>query len=72
MQKYSYLLHQICDVKDSNYIKVSSVIALYLIITKMNGYSENINGNKCSTLVSTNKSKEIIKYMKNYGVKSEI
>ena len=34
---------------------------LYLIINKINGYIDEINGNKYLTLVSTNKSKEILK-----------
>ena len=38
----------------------------------MNGYFEEINGNKYLTLAPTNETKEKIKNMKNYGVKSEI
>ena len=38
----------------------------------MNGYLEEINGNKYLTLVPTNESKEKVKNMKNYGLKSEI
>ena len=39
----------------------------------MNGYFEEINGNKYLTLVSTNENKEIIKkYMKNSRIKSDI
>ena len=34
-------------------------------------YFEEINENKCLTLVSSNKSKEKIKTMKNCGLKSE-
>ena len=34
---------------------------LYLIFNKVNGYIEEINGNKYLTLVSTNKNKEKIK-----------
>ena len=37
---------------------------LYLIFNKVNGYSEEINGNKFLTLVPTSKSKE--KKLKNY------
>ena len=39
----------------------------------MNGYFEEINGNKYLTLVATNECKEKIKriYLKNYGLKSE-
>ena len=38
----------------------------------MNEYFEEINKNKYLTLVSTNESKEMIKKMRNYGVKSDI
>ena len=38
----------------------------------MNGYFEEIDGTKYLTLVPSNKSKEIVKNMKNFGVKSEI
>ena len=44
-------------VKDSKYVKIDNVNPLYLIIKKVNGYFEEINGNKYSTLVSTNESK---------------
>ena len=37
---------------------------LYLIIGKVNGYSKQINGNKYLTLVSTNKSKKMVKKCK--------
>ena len=43
-----------------------------LVFGKVNRYFEEINGNKYLTLVPTNESKEKIKNMKNYGVKSEI
>ena len=52
--------------------KINSVNPVYFIINKVNGYFEEINGNKYLTLVPTNESKEKIKNMKNYGVKSEI
>ena len=48
-------------IKDSKYVKVNSVNPLYLIINKVNGYFEEINGNKYLTLVPTNESKEKIK-----------
>ena len=38
----------------------------------MNGYFEQINKNKCLSLVTTNENKEMIKKMKSRGVKSEI
>ena len=52
--------------------KINSVNPVYFIINKVNGYFEEINGNKYLTLVPANESKEKIKNMKNYGVKSEI
>ena len=45
-------------IKDSKYIKINSVNPLYLIFSKVNGYFEEINGNKYLTLVPTNESKE--------------
>ena len=48
-------------IKDSKYIKINSVNPLYLIFSKVNGYFEEINGNKYLTLVPTNESKEKIK-----------
>ena len=51
-------------IKDSNYIKNNSVNPLCLIFSKVNGYFQEIKGNKFSTLVSTNKSKEKIKKYK--------
>ena len=55
-------------MKGSDYVKINSVNPLYLIIYKVNGCIEcksieEKNGNKCLTLVSTNKNKEVlIKY----------
>ena len=59
-------------IKDSKYIKSNRVNPLRLIFTKVNGYFKEINGNKYLNLVPTNKSKEKIKNMNNYGAKSEI
>ena len=59
-------------IKDLKYVKINSVNPLYLIFNKVNGYFEEINGNKYLTLAPTNETKEKIKNMKNYGVKSEI
>ena len=39
------------DLKD---VKVNSIKPLYLIFSKVNGYSEEINNNKYLTLVPTN------------------
>ena len=38
-------------IKDSKYVKINSINPLYLIINKVNGYYEEINGNKYLTLV---------------------
>ena len=59
-------------IKDSKYVKTNSVNHLYLMFNGINGYFEEINGNKYLTLVPTNKSKEKTKSMKNGGLKSEI
>ena len=48
-------------IKDSKYVKINSVNHLSLIFNKVNGYFEEINGNKYLTLVPTNESKEKIK-----------
>ena len=42
-------------------VKIYSANALYLIINKINGYIDEINGQKYLTLVPTNESKEILK-----------
>ena len=47
-------------IKNSKYVKVNSANLLYLIISKVNGYFEEINKNKYLTLVPTNETKEII------------
>ena len=48
-------------MKYSDYVKISSVNLL--IIGEVDGYIEEKNGNKYSTLVSTDKNKEVlIKY----------
>ena len=44
-------------IKDSKFVKINSINPLYLIINKVNGYYEKINGNKYLTLVRSNKSK---------------
>ena len=42
----------------SKYVKTNSVNPIYLIINKVNGYIEKINGKKYLILVPTNESKE--------------
>ena len=41
IQKYSYLLHLLCN--DSKYVKINSVSPLYLIINKVIKYFEESN-----------------------------
>ena len=48
-------------IKDSKYVKINGVNSLYLIFSKVNGYSEEMNKNKYLTVVPTNESKEKIK-----------
>ena len=52
-------------------LRIYSVNLSYLNFTNLNGYFEEINGNKYLMLVPTNESKEK-KNMKNCGVKQEI
>ena len=42
-------------IKDWKYVKINSINRLYFIFNKINGYFEEINGNKYLTLVPTNK-----------------
>ena len=56
-------------IKDSKYVKINSVNPLYFIFSKINGYFEEINGNKYLTLVPTNESKEKIKKYKELWIK---
>ena len=48
-------------IKDSKCVKIKSVNPLYHIFGKVDGYFEEINGNKYLALVPTNRSKEIMK-----------
>ena len=47
-------------IKVLKYVKINSINPPYLIFGKVNGYFEEVNGNKYLTLVTTNESKEII------------
>ena len=47
-------------IKDSKYVKIYSLNSLYLFFKYMNGYFEEINGNRYLKLVPTNKNKEKI------------
>ena len=52
-------------MKDSDYAKINSANPLYLINEKVDRCVEEKNGNKCLTLVSTSKNKQVlIKYTK--------
>ena len=60
-------------MKDSDYIKIKSVNPLYLIVSDIDGYPKEINGNKylildSAQLRSTNKNKEVLKNTLNYGM----
>ena len=59
-------------MKDLKYVKINNVNPLYLIFSKVNGYFEENNGNKYLTPVPTNETKEKLKNMNNFRVKSEI
>ena len=56
-------------IKDSKYVKINSVNLLYLIFNRINGYFEEINGNKCLTLVPTDESEERIKNYEELWIK---
>ena len=59
-KSYKYILIYFIGymmMKDSKYVKINSVNPLYVIFNKVNGYFEEINGNKFLTLVPTNESK---------------
>ena len=58
--------------KDWKYVKINSSNPLYLILSEVNEYFEEINKNKYLTLVPTNETKEKFKNMKNCGVRSKI
>ena len=65
IQIKNILIYYIGYVTIKEYIKIYSVNLLYLIFQYLNGYFEEINGNKYLTLVPTNESKEKIqKYEK--------
>ena len=64
-----YIAH--VKIKDLKFVRINSVNPLYLIFSKMNGYFEEINGNKYLTLFPKNERKEI-NNMTDYEVKPEI
>ena len=48
-------------IKDSKYVKVNNVNPLYLILNKVKGFFEDINGSKYLALLPTNENKEKIR-----------
>ena len=56
-------------IKDSKYVKITSMSLLYLIFNKVNGYFEETNGNKYLKLVCTNKAKKKTKKYKELWIK---
>ena len=71
IQKYSIYYIEYVTIKDLKYIKINSVNPLYLIVSKVNGYFEEINKNKYLTLDFQWKQRNN-KSMKNCRVKSDI
>ena len=61
------LIYYIGYVTIKKDLKVYSVTPMYLIFSKVNGYFEEINGNKYLTLVLTKESKEKIKKRRAMG-----
>ena len=61
-------------VKDSYYVKINSVNPLYLIISEVDGYIKEKNGNKYLIFNSADKNKEVLKkYTKLWnGIKNKI
>ena len=59
-------------IKDSKYVKVNNVNPLYLILNKLKGCFEDINGRKYLALLLLMKTKKKLGNMKDCGLKSEI
>ena len=59
-------------VKDLSYATINIAKPLYLIINKINTYTEDNRGNKYLMLVPAGQNKPNETCMKNYGTKSEI
>ena len=59
-------------MKVKRYVKNYCVNFFYLIFRYVNGYFEEVNGNRYLTLVPTNESKEKINNMKNFVLKPNI
>ena len=58
--------------KDSEYAKIYRVNPLYLILSNVNEYSEENNGNEYLTLIPTNESKGETKKYEELRLKSKI
>ena len=63
------LIYYIGYVTIKEYVKIYSINPLYLIFRYVNGYFEEINGNRYSSLVPTNESKEKIKKYEELWIK---
>ena len=59
-------------IKDFSYAIINTENPLHLIVNKINVYIEERNGNKCSMLVPTVESKDILKKHEELRVKPEI
>ena len=58
--------------KNVIYVKFNRVNSFYFIIDKVDEYIGESNGNKYLTLVSTDKCKDMLKRIQNYGIKLNI
>ena len=56
-----YYIGYITIKSNSDYENINSVNPLYLIIGEVDGYTEESNGNKYLTFVSTDKNKKVLK-----------
>ena len=63
------LIYYIGYVTIKEYVTIYSINPLYLIFRYVNGYFEEINGNRYSSLVPTNESKEKIKKYEELWIK---
>ena len=45
-------------IRNLKYVKINSINPSYFIFSKLNGYFEEINGNKYLTLIPTNETKK--------------
>ena len=69
MSYKNILIYYIGYVVIKKYVKIYSVNLLYIIFRYVNGYFEEINGNKYLTLVPTNESKEKIRKYEELRIK---